>query len=396
MRTRADRGVKPVALLSFATLPFYLGGFLGPFGTLVVTPIYPELRETFNASSGAITWGFSGYFFPMALMMLVSGTIGERFGRARVMRITYLGYAAASILAILAPSLGWFIAARVLQGVGNAFFTPLMLAGLADITAPKQLGQAMGIYASFQAAGGALSPIAGGFAANYDWRIAFGVIAVTAFLLSFRPPPGEPRPDASAPPIRPLLTRRMAVLWLIGFAAATGPIGIGVVVGVASRDGLGASSTQSGVLLLCAGAGAALMGPRWGRLLDRVGIRRFSITGTAVASLVVATLGFAESIPALTIVWFIGACLVPAVVVALTHVAAIAVPANRGGALSSVLAFRFLGHGIGPLLWVPVYSNGHHRLAFIGAASLGLVSLVGFAWVTRDRAISAEPAPVAV
>lgn len=374
----------PPGLLSLQTLPYYLGGFLGPFGTLVVTPIYPELRSSFDASTAAVNWGFSGYFIPMAVMMLFSGTIGERYGRARVIRITYIGYALATVLAITAPSLGWFIAARVLQGLGNAFFTPLMLAGLADITEPTRLGRSMGIYSSFQAAGGALSPIAGGFAARYDWRWAFVVIAVTALALSFRPPPGEPRPSVSAPPIRPLFTWRMAALWGIGFAAATGPVGVGVVVGVASREGLDATSTQSGLLLLAGGAGAALMGPRWGTLLDRVGIRMFSLVGTVVASLVVATLGFAESVLLLAIGWFVGASLVPAIVVSLTHLAASAVPSNRGGALSSILAFRFLGHAVGPLLWVPIYLD-HPRLAFIGAAALGILSFAGFAFVSPSR-----------
>ncbi len=380
----SPRGERPDKLLTLATLPYYLGGFLGPFGTLVVTPIYPELEASFDASSSAVTWGFSGYFIPMAVMMLFSGTIGERYGRARVMRLTYWGYAFATVLVIIAPSIGWFIAARVLQGLGNAFFTPLMLAGLADITEPGRLGRSMGIYSSFQAVGGALSPIAGGLAARYDWRLAFVVIAVTAFLLGFRPAPGEPRPDASAPPIRPLFTRRMVILWVTGFAAATGPVGIGVIVGVASRKGLDASSTQSGFLLLAAGAGAAVMGPRWGSLLDRVGIRTFALAGTAAASLVVATLGFADSILALAVAWFVGASLVPAIVVALTHLAASAVPSNRGGALSSVLAFRFLGHAVGPLIWVPIYLE-HHRLAFIGAGALGIISFLGFALVAGDR-----------
>ncbi len=378
---RPASGERPAGLLNLTTLPYYVGGFLGPFGTLVVTPIYPELEASFAASPEAVTWGFSGYFIPMALMMLVSGTIGERFGRARVMRITYVGYAIATVLAIIAPSLAWFVAARVLQGLGNAFFTPLMLAGLADITEARRLGRAMGIYSSFQAAGGALSPIAGGFAARYDWRYAFVLIAAVSFLLSFRPPPGEPRPDAAAPPIGPLFTKRMVILWMTGFAAATGPVGIGVIVGVASRKGLDASSTESGLLLLAAGCGAAVMGPRWGTLLDRLGIRTFSLIGTVTASLVVALLGFAESLTMLAIGWFVGASLVPAMVVALTHLAASAVPDNRGGALSSVLAFRFLGHAVGPIIWVPVYLD-HHRLAFIGAGALGIVSFVGFALVS--------------
>ena len=98
-------------VLTWETLPFYLGGFLGPFGTLVVISIYPELRESFDATSGQVNWSFSGYFIPMAVLLLVSGTIGERLGRRRVIRITFLSYGAASLLCIVAPTLGWFVGA---------------------------------------------------------------------------------------------------------------------------------------------------------------------------------------------------------------------------------------------------------------------------------------------
>ena len=84
-----DSGVSN-RVLTLATLPLYLGGFLGPFGTMMVISIYPELRESFNASTQAVNWAFSGYMIPFALLLTVSGTIGERFGRRRVIRATFI------------------------------------------------------------------------------------------------------------------------------------------------------------------------------------------------------------------------------------------------------------------------------------------------------------------
>ena len=162
-------------VLTRATLPYYLGGFLGPFGTMVVIPIYPELRETFDATTEQVNWSFSGYLLPMAALLLVSGTIGERFGRRRVTRITFVAYAAAALLSVFATTLGLFIASRVLQGVCNAFITPLLVAGLTEVIPEARLGRAIGVYSSFQAAGTALAPLAGGLAAAIDcascsWR----------------------------------------------------------------------------------------------------------------------------------------------------------------------------------------------------------------------------------
>ena len=120
-------------ILTARTLPFLVGGFLGPFGTMVVISIYPELRDAFDASNRAVNWSFSGYLFAMAVLLLVSGTIGERYGRKRVTRITFIVYAAASLLAAITPTLGLFITARVLMGAANAFITPLLIAGLSEI-----------------------------------------------------------------------------------------------------------------------------------------------------------------------------------------------------------------------------------------------------------------------
>jgi MFS family permease len=360
-------------VLTWDTLPFYLGGFLGPFGTLVVISIYPELRESFDATSGQVNWSFSGYFIPMALLLLVSGTIGERFGRRRVTRIAFLGYAAASVLCVIAPTLGWFIAARVLQGVCNAFITPLLIAGLTEVTAPIRLGRAIGVYSSFQAAGAALAPFVGGLFAAIDWRLVFVVVAIVAFGLSTRPPSGEPRPTTSAPPIRPLLTVRMSLLWVASFSAAAGPIGIGVLVGLFLRDELHVDSTTAGVVLLLGGISAMVLGPVWGRLLDAWGAVRACAISTAAAVALTAPLGFIARVPLTALAWIAASAAIGFVVINIQNLAATAVPDNRGGALSSVLAFRFIGHAIGPLVWVGVFETSA-SMAFVGAAALGIVT----------------------
>ena len=83
----------------------------------------------------------------------MSGTIGERFGRAQATRIAFVVYALASLGAAAAGSLVPFVAARALQGSANAFTSPLVLAGLADTTPREQLGRTMGTFAAVQTAG---------------------------------------------------------------------------------------------------------------------------------------------------------------------------------------------------------------------------------------------------
>lgn len=172
-------------------LPLYIGGFMGPFGTVVIVPMFPELRAEFDASSSAVSLGFSLYLIPFAALLLVSGTLGERWGRRRTVRGTYLLYAVASIGCALAPTLTVFIVARALQGVANAFITPLLLAGLAETVPAERFGRQVGIYSSFQAFGGGLGPIVGGIAADTNWRYAFWGTMAVSLVLALAPPTGE-------------------------------------------------------------------------------------------------------------------------------------------------------------------------------------------------------------
>lgn len=368
----------PAARLSVnrRTLPLYIGGLMGPFGTVVILPMFPELRTAFDASSQAVGWGFTAYLFPFALLLLVSGTLGERWGRRRTVRATYLTYAAASVLCAVAPNLGVFLLGRILQGIANAFITPLLIAGLAEVVAPERFGRSLGIYSSFQAFGGGLAPLFGGLAADYNWRIAFWGTAVISLGLATAPPIGEPR-LTERPSLRPLLTRRMLTLGAGALAGAAGPLGISVLVGVATRDELDLSGFQAGLVLLSSAAAAMLLGPFWGRVTDRIGLWRAGIPAALAVTATSMTMALVLSPVPLTIVWALTGGLIGLTVIVIQGVGATLVPENRGGALSFLLSFRFLGHALGPIIWIPVF-EASPTVAFLGAGALGFVMLGAF------------------
>ena len=365
-----------------ARLPLYLGGLMGPFGTVVIVPMFPELREAFGASSAAVSWGFTIYMLPFAAALLVSGTLGERWGRRRTVRSTYILFFIASLACAMAPNLTVFLIGRACQGVANAFITPLLVAGLAEVVEPAAFGRAVGIYSSFQAAGGGLAPVIGGLAADVNWRWAFVGAAILAAVLAAAPPPGEPRVDAAPPEFRALLTRRMLIFGGGVLFAAAGPIGIAVLVGVAARDELGLSGGEAGLLLICGPLAAMITGPFWGQLLDRWGHRRSSLIATATATTVGGLLALGTTPVLLAVISAVSGALIGFVVVVLQSMATTIVDGNRGGALSFVLAFRFLGHGIGPVVWIPVLGISAPG-ALIGASSLGIITFAAFWIVTR-------------
>lgn len=355
-------------------LPLYAGGFMGPFGTIVIIPMYPELRDEFDATTAQVSLGFSLYLIPFAILLLFSGTLGERWGRRRTIRGTYLLFAVASIAAALAPSLPIFIVARMFQGVANAFITPLLVAGLAELVPPERLGREVGIYSSFQALGGGLGPVVGGLAADTTWQWAFVGSAIAAGALALFPPPGEPRGGgAEAPSLRPLLTRNMTLLGVAFFFLATGPIGAGVLVGILARDDLGVSGSVAGLIFLSGSLAALVLGPLWGNLLDRFGARRTGLTGIAIVTVMCALLALAKGPIALLLLWATTSASTALTVVVLQALGASILPENRGGALSYLLSFRFLGHAIGPIAFVPVIERTT-AWAFVGSAALGIIA----------------------
>jgi len=168
------------------------------------------------------------------------------------------------------------------------------------------------------------------------------------------------------------------VLLGVGFlVAAAGPIGVAVLVGVAARDELGLSGSAAGLILFLGAMSALVLGPVWGRLLDRIGLRQATIGATVVAVVAAALLGIVESGPALAVAWGIGGGLVASLIVAYQATGATIAPDNRGGALSFLLAFRFVGHALGPILLLPLFDVSYAG-TFVAAGALGLITLAIF------------------
>src|SRR3954468_9500926 len=252
------------------TLPFYVGGFLGPFGGGVVAVLVPQLRDAFDATTAGVAASIPAYLVPFAAFQLVSGTLGERLGRRRVVRTGYIVYALLSVAAAFVPTLGAFLVVRALQGSANAFLTPLLLAGLADEVPPRQIGRAVGTFAAVQTSAVALAPLGGGALGALDWRLAFVSQAFVAAALAMMPP-ADGAPRAERPRLRTAFTQRVGLLSAASFAGYAGITGIGFRVAVLAADDFGLGSVLRGVLLAGFGVAGILMGRLAGNWVDRYG-----------------------------------------------------------------------------------------------------------------------------
>jgi len=362
----------------------YIGGLLGPFGGGVVSPMLVGIGTSLHSSTSTAAASLTAYFVPFAVVQLVSGTLGERWGRRRTVQAAYLVYALAAVACALAPTMPVFLALRGVLGVANAFTSPLLLAGLSDLVAPGGLSRSVGVFASCQAAGQSFAPLIGGVAAEVSWRWAFVVVAGVGAILALAPPPGEPRPGSAAPSYRPLLSTRMALLAFVGLLSYVGGSALPFLVSLFGEQRLGLSPGRSGLTLLGFGVAGLLLGTLWGTVCERYGPRLAGAAGAVATAVWVAAVGFSGSGWTLAACWTAAGASVSLLTVAIQNMAVRAVPGNRGGALSAISAFRFSGAALGPVIWLPVYAVAPW-LAFTASGASMLLAVPALA-LMRDRA----------
>jgi MFS family permease len=317
----------------------------------------PELGASFGVSAWAATASVTAYLVPFAALMLVSGTLGERWGRRWTVVVAYLGYVVASLGCALAPTLAAFLGARALQGAANAFTTPLLLAALAGVTAPARLGRALGWFGSLQALGQTSAPLVGGVAAELDWRLAFAGAALAALVLAAAGIPAEERaPDAPRARLRTAL--RPEVL-RIGVAAAMGYgclSGLGFLVALRLEEVFGVGAAQRGLVLTGLGIAGMLSARLVGSLVDRIGARRCVLLGAGAGAGLVLAIGVAPAPAFVAVLWAVGGAATQLVLVGVNALVLRSGAGNRGGSMSVVQAVRFAGGALAPAVVTPIYA----------------------------------------
>jgi len=161
-----------------------LGSAMAFIDATVVNIALPRLGGDLGADAAGLQWTVNGYTLALASLVLLGGSLGDRFGRRRVFVIGVAWFALASLLCGLAPSLGALVAARVLQGVGGALLTPGSLAILEASFHPDDRARAIGAWSGLGGLAGAAGPFLGGWLIQVaSWRVAFLVNVPLAVLV---------------------------------------------------------------------------------------------------------------------------------------------------------------------------------------------------------------------
>src|SRR5919198_2302266 len=140
----------------------------------VVNVALPALQANLKATVFDVQWVVESYALFLAALILVGGSMGDRFGRRLIFCLGTALFALASIWCGAAPSVGQLIIARAVQGVGGALLVPGSLAIISASFGEERRGQAIGTWSGFTAITAAIGPVIGGLVIeDVSWRAVF-------------------------------------------------------------------------------------------------------------------------------------------------------------------------------------------------------------------------------
>jgi EmrB/QacA subfamily drug resistance transporter len=166
------------------------GLFMIMLDNTVVNVALPAIQRDLGATLSGLEWIVSGYALTFAALMLTGGKLADLLGRRRMFVAGLAVFAGSSLACALAPSVGFLIGARIVQGAGAALMNPATLSIISATFPPRQRGTAIGIWAGVSALALAIGPLVGGLLTEHvGWSSIFylnvpiGIVAIAASFL---------------------------------------------------------------------------------------------------------------------------------------------------------------------------------------------------------------------
>ena len=178
-----------------------LGSGIAMLDATVVGIALPSIERDFHGGVGTLQWVVTGYALTLASFLLLGGSLGDRYGRRRVFSIGVAWFAVASALCGFAPTAGFLIAGRLVQGIGGALLAPGSLAILQTSFRADDRARAIGAWSGLGGVAGAAGPLVGGYLlAVGSWRWVFFInlpVAAAVLVIAARHVPESRDPTAS-------------------------------------------------------------------------------------------------------------------------------------------------------------------------------------------------------
>ncbi|MFE2634807.1 MFS transporter [Streptomyces scopuliridis] len=151
-----------------------LGSTMALLDSTVVNVALPHIGRSLNADLADLQWTVNAYMLTLAGLILLGGSLGDRYGRRLIFVIGIVWFACGSLLCGIAPNALMLIIARALQGVGGALLVPGSLAIIQSSFHPDDRARAVGVWSGLGGVGAAVGPFLGGWLVDGPgWRWVF-------------------------------------------------------------------------------------------------------------------------------------------------------------------------------------------------------------------------------
>ena len=316
-----------------------LGAFVSLFNQTVMAPALPALMREFEVTAGTAQWVTTIYMLISGIMVPISGYFMDKYPTRKLFFLSMGLFVAGTVLCALCPSYWFLIAGRVAQAAGAGILMPLV-GTVPLLVFPVELrGTAMGVAGIVMAAGPAVGPVLGGLVIDaWGWRPMFLIIAALAFVIMVLGIPlmknvgtlKDPKLDIASVVLSTIAFGGL----LFGFSSAsdagwTSPMVIvpalvgvvalvmfvrrqlalevpclktrnfliaalmvtlinaavaatNVILPLLVQNGMGASATTTGMVMLPASIAGIVLSPISGMLFDRMGPRLVTVGGMVV------------------------------------------------------------------------------------------------------------------
>jgi EmrB/QacA subfamily drug resistance transporter len=428
-----------------------LGALLSMLDATVVAVGLESIATDLGAELGAAQWIAHSYLLALAVALPACGWLGRRIGGGRVWLAALAGFTAASVLCAVSPTLGLLVAARALQGVAAGFLVPTGQALLGQAVGPERLGRVMALLGAVVSLGPALGPVLGGVlldVASWPWlflvNVPIGVVGLVAgarWLPRGTPSDAGPldlpglllagvglsalvygvtawseqvsgaavwgplaagvaglalfvrrtlRRDRPLTDLRLFAQRRYAVATVTSTLTGASLFGTVLVFPLFLQLDRGVSVVGTGMALLSYGLATGVSTPVAGRLVDRFGAGRVSVSGCVVLTLTAIPFALLDPDPVLLQVLLvlrgiaIGFAAIPATVAAYAAVR----PEQLPDATTQLNALQRIGGAVGGALVATVLATllpgpSAFPAVFWLLAGLGAAALVPALALTR-------------
>ncbi len=173
-RGAEDRQIAPRRWLALAIL--LVAGFMDLLDTTIVNVAIPSIRASLHATFASVQWLIDGYLLAVAVLLITGGRLGDAYGRKRVFVYSVCSFGVMSLASGLAPTPGFLVVTRVLQGLSAAVMIPQILSVIQVNFPREEQAKALALYSSVAGVAVMTGPLMAGVLLDvfkFSWRSIF-------------------------------------------------------------------------------------------------------------------------------------------------------------------------------------------------------------------------------